>query len=70
MPHDKPIGIDLGTTNSAMAWVDETGRSAMVPNAEGEFITPSVVFFGDSEVVVGKPARTAITAHPEMVASG
>ncbi|MGA2254002.1 MAG: Hsp70 family protein [Thermoguttaceae bacterium] len=68
MPHDKPIGIDLGTTNSAMAWVDEAGRSAMIPNAEGEFITPSVVFFSESEVVVGKTARTAITTHPEMVA--
>ena len=68
MPHDKPIGIDLGTTNSAMAWVDEAGRSAMIANAEGEFITPSVVFFSESEVVVGKNARTAITSHPEMVA--
>jgi molecular chaperone DnaK len=68
MPQDKPIGIDLGTTNSAMAWVDEAGRSAMIPNAEGEFITPSVVYFSESEVVVGKNARTAITAHPEMVA--
>jgi len=68
MPQDKPIGIDLGTTNSAMAWVDAAGRSAMIPNAEGEFITPSVVFFSESEVVVGKNARTAITSHPEMVA--
>jgi molecular chaperone DnaK len=68
MPHDKPIGIDLGTTNSAMAWVDEAGRSALIPNAEGEFITPSVVFFSESEVVVGKNARTAITSHPDMVA--
>ncbi len=68
MPNDKPIGIDLGTTNSAMAWVDEAGRSAMVANAEGEIITPSVVFFSESEVVVGKNARTAITSHPEMVA--
>ncbi len=68
MPHDKPIGIDLGTTNSAMASVDEAGRSAMISNAEGEFITPSVVFFSEAEVVVGKNARTAITSHPEMVA--
>jgi molecular chaperone DnaK len=68
MPHDKPIGIDLGTTNSAMAWVDGAGRSAMVANAEGELITPSVVYFSESEVVVGKNARTAITAHPDMVA--
>ncbi len=51
-----------------MAWVDEAGRSAMITNAEGEIITPSVVFFSESEVVVGKNARTAITSHPEMVA--
>ncbi len=68
MPLDKPIGIDLGTTNSAMAWVDGSGRSAMVVNAEGEIITPSVVYFSETEVVVGKNARTAITAHPDMVA--
>ena len=68
MPHDKPIGIDLGTSNSAMAWVDEAGRSAMIANAEGDIITPSVVFFSESEVVVGKNARSAITSHPEMVA--
>ena len=68
MPPEKPIGIDLGTTNSAMAWVDAGGRSAMIPNAEGELITPSVVYFSESEVVVGKNARTAITAHPDMVA--
>jgi molecular chaperone DnaK len=68
MSHDKAIGIDLGTTNSAMAWVDEAGRSAMIANAEGELITPSVVFFSEAEVVVGKNARTAITSHPDMVA--
>jgi molecular chaperone DnaK len=68
MPLDKPIGIDLGTTNSAMAWVDSTDRSSMVVNAEGEIITPSVVYFSEREVVVGKNARTAITAHPDMVA--
>ena len=51
-----------------MACVDEAGRSAMIANVEGEFITPSVVFFSDSEVIVGKNARTAITSHPEMVA--
>ncbi len=61
-------GIDLGTTNSAMARIDEAGRSAMILNAEGEVITPSVVLFADSEVVVGKPARSAITAQPDRVA--
>ena len=53
---DKPVGIDLGTTNSAMAWVDEYGRSQMIRNAEGELLTPSIVLFGANEVVVGKSA--------------
>ena len=68
MPDERPVGIDLGTTNSAMASLDEAGQSVMLPNAEGELITPSIVFFGESEVVVGRNARTAITAYPDMVA--
>jgi molecular chaperone DnaK len=68
MPHETPIGIDLGTTNSAMARLNDAGHSEMIANAEGEYITPSVVFFNDAEVVIGKNARTAITAHPDMVA--
>ena len=65
---EKPVGIDLGTTNSAMAWVDESGRSAMIRNAEGELLTPSIVLFGDNEVVVGKNARSAVAVHPDLVA--
>lgn len=68
MTQEKPIGIDLGTTNSAVAWVDESGRSQMVSNAEGNLLTPSVVLFGDSEVVVGKDALSATTVTPDRVA--
>jgi molecular chaperone DnaK len=68
MAREKPIGIDLGTTFSAVAWVDESGRSAMLTNAEGDLLTPSVVLFGDAEVVVGKEARRAVTLHPDWVA--
>ncbi len=68
MSGEKAVGIDLGTTNSAMACLDESGRSRMVPNAEGDLITPSIVLFGDSEVVVGKSARSAVTTHPDLVA--
>ncbi len=67
MPHETPIGIDLGTTNSAVASVDASGRSAVIPNSEGELITPSIVLFGDREVVVGKEARSATTVNPELV---
>ncbi|MEN6457977.1 MAG: Hsp70 family protein [Thermoguttaceae bacterium] len=68
MSHPRPVGIDLGTTFSAAAWVDESGASAMIANAEGDLLTPSVVLFSDQEVVVGKDARTATTVHPELVA--
>ena len=62
------VGIDLGTTNSAMACLDESGRSTMVRNAEGELLTPSIVLFGAQEVVVGKSARSAVSTHPDLVA--
>ena len=68
MPTQVPVGIDLGTTNSAVARVDTSGRSAMVPNAEGDLLTPSIVLFGDAEVVVGKSARSAASVAPDQVA--
>jgi len=68
MTQHKAIGIDLGTTNSCVAWVDEAGHTAMVPNAEGDLLTPSVVLFDDAEVVVGKEARNAFIVDPARVA--
>ncbi|MDX1964576.1 MAG: Hsp70 family protein [Pirellulales bacterium] len=53
----RPLGIDLGTTNSAVATLDAAGRTVMVPNSQGQLITPSVVFFADEEVVVGRTAK-------------
>lgn len=64
----KAIGIDLGTTNSAVAWADAAGHTTMIPNTEGELLTPSVVLFDDNEVVVGKEARSATISNPERVA--
>ena len=63
-----PVGIDLGTTNSAVACVEQSGRTAMIANAEGDILTPSVVLFEDTQVVVGKEARSAATVHPDQVA--
>ncbi len=57
MSKQAPVGIDLGTTYSAMAWMDESGHSALIPNAEGELLTPSVVLFEDDRVLVGKEAK-------------
>jgi molecular chaperone DnaK len=68
MPHERAVGIDLGTTFSAVAWVDESGHTSVVRNTEGDLLTPSVVLFTDKEVVVGKEARTATMIHPNLVA--
>jgi len=53
---EKIIGIDLGTTNSAVA-VTMGGEPVIIPNPEGERITPSVVSFDGKEVLVGSLAK-------------
>jgi molecular chaperone DnaK len=60
----KVIGIDLGTTNSAMA-VMEGGMPLVIPNAEGDRLTPSVVAIGkNGERLVGKVARRQALTNP------
>lgn len=64
------LGIDLGTTNSAIAiWEPDTGGSRVLCNQDGDRITPSVVMF-DPEIgqpIVGKSALDRITSHPSQV---
>src|SRR6187431_2329818 len=61
----KTIGIDLGTTNSAMG-VIEGGEPAVIPNAEGGRTTPSVVAFTrDGQRLVGAPAKRQQVTNPE-----
>ena len=62
------IGIDLGTTYSAIAIVGDTGKPELVSNREGERITPSVVLFQGEMTMVGTQAkRTAPTAPHDVV---
>ena len=46
------VGIDLGTTNSAIAWIDELGRPVTLNNAEGDKLTPSVLLIEDENIVI------------------
>ena len=60
----KVIGIDLGTTNSCVA-VMEGNTPVVIPNAEGERTTPSVVAFSKGERLVGQVAKRQAIANPE-----
>jgi len=62
-------GIDLGTTYSAIAYVDEHGKPVIVPNQESERITPSVVLFDGDSIIVGNTAKEAAKVEPHRVIS-
>ena len=65
----KVLGIDLGTTNSAMA-VIEGGEPTIIINAEGDRTTPSVVAFRkEGDRLVGKPAKNQAITNPEGTVS-
>lgn len=62
---EKIIGIDLGTTNSVVA-IMEGSEAKVIPNAEGNRLTPSVVAFNDKgETIVGEPARRQAVTNPK-----
>ena len=70
MTSKSPIfGIDLGTTYSCIAYVDEYNRPTVVPNIAGDRITPSVVQFNGSERVVGKEAKNSSVIYPDTTIS-
>ncbi|EMR5279825.1 molecular chaperone DnaK [Listeria monocytogenes] len=64
----KIIGIDLGTTNSAVA-VTEGGEAKIIPNPEGARTTPSVVGFKNGERQVGEVAKRAAITNPNTISS-
>lgn len=66
----KIFGIDLGTTYSCIAYVDEYGKPVTVPNSENSPVTPSVVFFESPDSVsVGEVAKQALQSDPLLVCS-
>ena len=62
------LGIDLGTTFSAAAYMDpQTGMPKIIPNSEGKTTTPSVVMFDGEDVVVGEQAKSNSMLDPYNV---
>ena len=63
------IGIDLGTTNSLVGcWKD--GKAQLLPNALGDFLTPSAVCIADDQsLLIGIAARDRQATHPELTAT-
>ena len=63
------VGIDLGTTYSALAKYDDTGRPEIIDNKEGKNVTPSVVeFTSESSYIVGDEAKNQIGTMDENIA--
>ncbi len=62
---DYCIGIDLGTTYSCLAYIDEDGDPVVEKNFEQEDTTPSVILFNESgDIIVGSPAKEMATLYP------
>lgn len=67
---EQVFGIDLGTTYSCIAQVDEYGKPVVLANFENERTTPSVVFFeDDGSVIVGNEAKNMLKTDPQKVVS-
>ena len=67
MAQRKAVGIDLGTTFSAVAHIDAYGKPQIIPNAENERITPSVILFDSASVIVGTVAKNNAVVEPEKI---
>jgi molecular chaperone DnaK len=64
------FGIDLGTTYSCIAYLDKSGRAAVIRNGLGEETTPSVVYFESADsTVVGTSAKNVSKLEPDLVVS-
>jgi molecular chaperone DnaK len=60
------VGIDLGTTNSLVAYVDEkTGLPRVIPDRDGQALLPSIVSFASEGVLVGAAARRQLVRRPD-----
>ena len=67
-PSKEVFGIDLGTTYSAIAYINDSGKPEVIQNLDGDPTTPSVLYFENARnVVIGKHAKNALRTSPERV---
>ena len=66
---ERVVGIDLGTTNSAVAIVGDTGKAEIITSAEGNRLVPSVVYFGPDGPIVGEAAKALQEAGDQNIAA-
>src|SRR5246500_3106328 len=60
------VGIDLGTTNSLVAYIEPTGEPRCIPGPSGSTLCPSIVSMDpDGSIIVGEPARRRLLTQPE-----
>lgn len=61
------VGIDLGTTNCSITAIDENGKTRLIKNKYGEYITPSAIYFGKTkdDFLVGKEAKEKSNIDPD-----
>lgn len=62
----RAVGIDLGTTFSAISILNEAGNSEIIPNAYGNLLTPSVLLLGEDSIIVGEDAKHQSTFFPDQ----
>jgi molecular chaperone DnaK len=63
----RSVGIDLGTTYSSLAYVDSNSQPRVVADSSGQTVIPSVIFFDESEVIVGEIALENAKLHADRV---
>src|SRR5438132_5681365 len=63
----KAVGIDLGTTFSVIAHIDAYGKPQIIPNAESERLTPSVILFDGASAIVGTLEKQNAVAEPDKI---
>ncbi len=68
MSSSRAVGIDFGTSCTALARIDASGRSVIFRNPLGDVLVPSIVFFEDDDLLFGRSAKQSAASQPQRAA--